>query len=322
MALALTGINAYTNDLIVPRMQDLIYESSPVFTRLHARNRERFTGGIYIRQPAMVAELNGGAAGRGEGFDISVVTTEAALLESMKLYWVNISLFGFDRMQNQEPQSVFDEIRVKMVNASQKMGKLLGTHMYLDNTVATKQLTGFPQWYDDGNLFPTIAGQTRSDIMAVGTVGGMNAYTVNLGASFTITALNVAYTQAMFGAEHPDLVVVTRNGWQLLWQSQQPLQRYTTKDNDLAKVGFENFRFNSADVVLDPLLPTGTNGVCYGMNTNFVEWWFTTNPDLYFGFTGFKPAQGSIDVAGQYLCGNQLFVPNPRTGFKVLSTRF
>ena len=45
-------------------------------------------------------------------------------------------------------------------------------------------------------------------------------------------------------------IAVTQPGWNLIWQSTQPSTRYNNTDNDLANVGFQNFKFNAADVVV------------------------------------------------------------------------
>lgn len=324
MALTLSEITAYTYTYIVPKSTDIIYKNSPVLTRLQQKNMERFSGGLQIQRPIIVGELNGDAIGRGEAMNIDFVTTDSALVENMKLYYVNISLYGFDSIQNDGDAAVFSQVETKFANASMKMAKLLGTNLYLDGQSAgrTKQLNGLVEWYDDGNGYPTVGGITRADIQAVGTVGGLNAYTQTGITSFTLSLLNNAYGQAWFGADHVDLIAATQNGWNLIWQALQPLQRYMPlqDSSDLGKAGFRVLQFNGADVVIDKYMPTGANGVMYGMNTDYVEWYFSTNPKFQYGFTGFKEVNSTIDVAGQFLVASNLVLPNPRTGFKLTSS--
>lgn len=325
MALSLTDLSAYTLQYIVPKTTDVIYLNSPVFTRLSSRNMERFAGGLQIQRPIIYNELNGDAVGRGEGFNIDYVTTDTALVNNMTVYYVNITLFGFDSMKNDGPQAIFSQVETKFQNAGLKMAKLLATNMYLDNVTAgrSKHMDGLRQWYDDGTNFASIGGINRADILPVGTVGGLNAYTNNQGGgSFTLQTLNTAYGNAWFGADHADLVVATQNGWNLIWNALQPQQRYYDTESDVATAGFQSFRFNGAEVVIDKYMPTGTNGVMYGINTKYVEWYFSTNPKFQYGFTGFKESNNTIDVAGQFLVGHDIVVPNPRSGFKILNTNF
>ena len=322
MALTLTEINAYTYQFLVRKTTDTIFLNSPVFVRLSSRNMERFQGGLYIQRPLIIGELNGDAVGRGGTFNIDFVTTDTAAVVNMKVFYVNISLYGFDSMLNDGPAAVFSQVESKFLNASLKMGKLLATNMYLDATGARAlYLDGFKVWYDDGNLFPSVGGITRSDITPNGTVGGLNAFTNTL-TSFTLPQLNTAYGNAWFGPDHVDLIPATQNGWNLIWQALQPNQRYYDTESDVATAGFQSFRFNAAEVVVDKYMPTGTNGVMFGFNTKYIEWYFSTNPKFQFGFTGFKEANNSIDVAGQFLVGSNIVVPNPRTGFKLLGTMF
>jgi hypothetical protein len=328
MALSLIDISAYTSQYIVPKSTDTIFLNSPVFTRLSSRNMERFSGGLYIQRPIIYNELNGDAIGRGDAMNIDFVTTDTALVNDLKVYYVNITLFGFDSMKNDGPAAIFSQVETKFQNASMKMAKLLATNMYLDHVTAGRQkhLDGLREWIDDGNQFPTIGGITRSDIVPVtspSTVGGLNAFTNNLGAgAFTLQTLNTAYGNAWFGADHPDLVVATQNGWNLIWNALQPQQRYYDTESDVASTGFQSFRFNGAEVVVDKYMPTGTNGVMYLLNSKYLEWYFSTNKKFQFGFTGFKESNNSLDVAGQYLVGSNIVIPNPRAFAKILSSNF
>jgi len=324
VALTLTEINSYTVPFIVPRTSDTIFKNSPVFTRLQTKQRQRFTGGTQIQRPIIVGELNGDFVNRGEAMNIDFVTTDTALVNNMKLCYVTIALYGYDSMLNDGPEAIFSQVETKFLNASMKMAKLMGTNMYLDGTSTsgrTKYLNGFSEWIDDGNLYPSVGGINRADIVPVGTVGGLNAYTATM-TSFQLQTVNSAYGQAWFGADHPDLIPSTQNGWNFIWNALQPSQRYPDPNGDMATTGFQSFRFNAADLVVDKYMPTGTSGVMFLLNTDYIEWYFSTNPKFQFGFTGFKEQVNSIDVAGEFLCGSNIVCPNPRTSAKILSTLF
>lgn len=325
MALALTEINAYTLQKIVPKTTDTIYKNSPVFTRLHTKNMERFNGCLYIQRPIIFGELNGDAVGRGQGFNIDFVQTDTALVNQMKLYYVNISLYGFDSILNDGDLAILNQVETKFLNASLKMGKLLGTNMYLDGFGArSNQIDGLQAWYDDGTNYPTIGGINRADIMPIGTVGGLNAYTATT-SSYNLQQLNTAYGNSWFGPDHVDMIAATQNGWNLTWNAMQPNQRYLDKDSDVGVAGFQALRFNASEMVIDkyaPIAAGNTLGLMLGINSSYVEWYFSTNPKFQMGWTGFKEGQNSIDVAGQFLVANNIVIPNPRTGFKLLSSQF
>ena len=336
MALSLVEVNAYTNRYIVPKSTDVIYKNSPVFTRLHTRNAERFEGGTSIVRPIIFAELNGGPFTKGANFDISFVNTDTAFVVYPKAYYTNISLYGFDDILNRGPEAAFSQVETKMLNASMKMAKMLAVDMYNDggntraagaNSSTTASLDGFEAWYDDGTNVSVVGGITRTDLAANGVISGANAYYQGSVNVFQLSTIQTAYGQAWFGSDHPDLICATQPGWNNFWNSIQPLQRYMDTESDIGKIGFQSFRFDGAEVVIDKYMPgnaAGTPGATtnfmYGLNTSYIEWYNSTNPRFQFGFTGFKEAQNTIDVAGQFLYSGDILVPNPRTGFKLNGT--
>src|SRR5580698_4339041 len=166
MALSLQELSAYVTQYIVPKTTDVIFLNSPVFTRLHSARQEKFQGGLQIQRPIIVGELNGDFVSRGGAMNIDFVTTDTALVENMTLAWVNITLYGFDAMRNDGPESVFSQVEMKFLNASMKMAKLLATNMYQSSQDPGRSnyLEGFKAWVDDGNLYPSIGGITRSDV--------------------------------------------------------------------------------------------------------------------------------------------------------------
>jgi hypothetical protein len=94
-------------------------------------------------------------------------------------------------------------------------------------------------------------------------------------------------------------------------------------DSDLAKVGIQSFQFNAADVTISKYLNDvagSTYGAILGLNTNYMELYVSANKKFQFGFTGFKEAQNTIDVSGQFMFAGNLVVPSPRTNFKLVGT--
>lgn len=316
MALTWDDITGKVNKHIVPRLVDNVYKSSPVFTRLRTRNAERFEGGTTIRHPIAYAELNGGAFQRGGTFNISYVQTDTALEVNPKFYYVNVTLFGTDNVLARGPDAAMNYVESKMVNASGKMAKLLGTDLFLDGTgvnSATINLDGFQQALDNGNTFASYAGITRSDLgVGNGTNNqGINGY-VNSLNPFTLQGVQTAYGAAWFGNEHVDLIVTTQLIWDMFWNKIQPQQRFLEESSDVAKIGFQSVRWNGASVTVDQYCPAG---YMFGLNTKYIQFWISTLAKYQFGFTGFKEAQNTDDVAGQYLFSGNLLMPAPRLFF-------
>jgi hypothetical protein len=101
------------------------------------------------------------------------------------------------------------------------------------------------------------------------------------------------------------------------------MQRYNmdASGTDVGKIGFNAFQFNASTVVVDKYIPSdNTNGVMFGLNTNYLELYSSDAKSAQFGFTGFKEAQQSLDVAGQFVWAGNLINANPRTCFKLVGT--
>ena len=311
MALTYDDLTSKTNKFIVPRMVDEVYKSSPLFTRLRSKNMERFEGGTSIRHPIMYAKLKGGPFTRGGSFDTSYVQTDTALEVNVKFYYVNVTLFGIDNVLNRGPEAAMSLVEAKMVNASGRMADLLGTDLFLDGqgTNSTSiALDGLQASVDDGSNYVSYGGITRTDISATAS-SGINSYVVNSVGTLTLGAVQTAYGSAWFGREHVDLICTTQPVWDIFWNKIQPQQRFREESSDVAKIGFQSMRYNGSSITVDQLCPTG---FMFGLNTKFIQFWITTMPKYQFGFTGWKEAQNTDDVAGQYLFGGNLLNVGPR----------
>lgn len=356
MALSLTEINAFTHQEIVPKTTDVIFKQSPLFVRLLDRQQIKFEGGTQIQRPIMFAELNGDFFGKGETFDVAYVQTDTAFVANMKFAYVNVTLYGTDDVLNRGRNSAFSQVETKFTNASLKMAKMLAQSLYKDGQSSATDVTtsggilstskafdGLLAWIDDGNngsgsyttatdatkSFTSIGGIARSDLFTTapvfgtgtstpaGGVAGANSFTERAFTDFQLKTVNNAYGNAWWGNEFPDLMLCQQNGWNRMWNSLQPNQRYMAADVDVAKVGFKSFRFNASEVTVDRYMP---DQVMLGLNTNYLEMYMSAAPKFQFGFTGFKEAQNSIDFSGQFLYSGNLMVPNPRTCFKLIGS--
>lgn len=359
MALTLSDLTAFTQQYIVERTTDVVFKQSPLFVRLINNRRMKFDGGTYIQRPIIFSELNGDWFTKGDSFNIAYVVTDTAFSVNMKTTYVNVSLFGVDDILNRGPHAAFSLVESKFANASMKMAKMLAQGMYKDGQTTLpagqtnssywlsnqKSLDGLLAWVDDGNTsggyttsgnmdksFPTVGGITRTDLFAAGqaptfnsaitpisAVQGANAFTNRAFNTFTLNDINNAYGAAWFGNDNVDLIATTQTGFNRIWNSLQPQQRYYDTQSDVGNVGFKSFRFNASEVVIDKYIPSdGTNGLMLGLNTKYIEFYLSTNRKFQFGFTGFKEAQNTIDIAGQFLFAGNLLIANPRTNFKLV----
>ena len=310
-----------TNDHITPYLTDNVYKNSPVLTRLKTKRKFEFSGGRTIMHNIMYAELKGGAYQRGQAFDTSAVETDTALQFKMKSYYVNVSIYGQDQILNRGSNAAMSFIASKMINASGKMAKLLGTNLYGDGGLgstplnSTIDLDGFTAALDDGTNYPSYGGITRSDI-ATGANNGINAYYA-APAAFSLGAVQTAFGSAWFGVEKPDMLCTTQPVWDAFWNKLQPQQRFNDETSDV-HVGFRSFFWNGAQVVVDQYLPVlAGNYAMYGLNTSYIYLYVSDIPKYQFGFSGWKEAQNTDDVAGQYFYSGNMVISAPRLMFRL-----
>jgi len=107
-------------------------------------------------------------------------------------------------------------VETKLVNASGKMAKLLGTDQFLDGQGTNSSiinLDGLQAAIDDGTTYTAYAGVTRTDI-ASGANVGINGYKAS-AATLSLAAVQTAYGATWFGNEHVDLMPTTQVVWDI-----------------------------------------------------------------------------------------------------------
>ena len=333
MALAITGVNAVTNKVIVPKLYDVVFKYSPLLIRARTKYAFKFYGGTSINEPITFKKLNGGAFARGSTVDVSWVNTETDFTVNPKYYFVNITLFGTDGVLNMGPEAALSQVEAKLANGSAAMGENLALDMYYSGLnvagVATNlgnnpsyggdssllALDGLAQWLDDGNTVTTVGSLTRTDIGTTGTPGGGNAWVLNVNGSISTTQINQAIGKTWLGPNRVDLMVSDTDTHMFIVNKLQPSQRFAREDADVVKAGFMSVNYMGADLVADNYCPAGA---LWGINSRYFQFHVSTNRLFQFGFTGFKEDQATVgDVAGQLAFAGDVMYPNPRTGFQM-----
>lgn len=315
-------VTGKTNDKIVPYLTDNVFKNSPVLTRLKSKRRFEFEGGLTIRHNVMYAPLKGSAFARGQAFDTSAVQTDTALQFNLKYYYVNVTLYGVDQVLNRGPEAAMSFVGSKMINASGTMAQLLATNLYGDGGAnggsslsSTIDLDGCAEAINVPANYPIYGGVTRTDIASAANTG-INSYYA-APTAFALSAVQTAYGASWFGQEKVDMIPTTQPVWDAMWNKLQPQQRFNDETSDV-HVGFRSFFWNGAQVVVDQYLNVlGGAYQMYGFNTNYIYLYVSTVPKYSFGFTGWKEAQSTDDVAGQYLFGGNLVFAAPRLMFNL-----
>ena len=311
-------VTGKTNDKIVPYLTDNVFKNSPVLTRLKSKRKFDFEGGLTIRHNIMYAPLKGGFYQRGQAFDTSAVQTDTALQFNLKYAYVNVTIYGIDQVLNRGTEAAMSFVGSKMINASGTMAQILATSLYGDGQGvlnSTQELDGFNAAINVPTNYAAYGGITRTDIASTANTG-INAYYA-APTAFSLGAVQTAFGASWFGQEKPDMLCTTQPVWDAFWNKLQPQQRFNDETSDV-HVGFRSFFWNGAQVVVDQYLSTlGGQYTIFGLNTSYIYLYLSTVAKYQFGFSGWKEAQNTDDVAGQYQFGGNLVVAAPRLMFNL-----
>ncbi len=197
----------------------------------------------------------------------------------------------------------------------------------------------------DGSTYASYAGITRS--ATAGTAGGqILSVPTNINGPIEYTQLENTYSQTAFGSVEANLGVTTVKGYSYIKEKFQTQQRFN--DTQDPNIGYNGLKFNSATLTKSRYVPgsylAGSSGTADPIAVTFLtessdgqitsypslavassetlfwinarspymSFYVSDDPEFGFGFTGFKPAQDNLEVAGQCLAVVQLVVNNPR----------
>src|SRR6185369_5234626 len=324
-----------------PALVDNFFQNDPFLAYAKLNLREEWNGGSLIQEDFFYSNLIGGPVGKGQEFDITEKQVEQGCQFVPKIEEVNVTLSKEDlQVFNTGPNAAFRLIDSRMTNAYMTMGANVAIGLYLNGQTGTyvKNLNGLAEICNDnttaswdGSLYSSYGGITRG-----GTVGQtLNGYVQNVNGTISYNALEESYGAVSFGNVEPNLGVTTVKGYSYIKEKFQTQQRFN--DTQDIAIGFNGLKFNSATIIKSRYCP-GSDIVTSGTTSNkiavtmlktmsggaittypalavsssetlfwinarkpFLNLYISKDPEFGFGFTGFKPAQGNLKVAGQVL---------------------
>lgn len=331
---AFDEINVSTQRNIVPGVIDNVFKNDPLMAYLKKNNLKKYEGGTNIQENFIYGSTpNGGAYAVGATFPIQIAQLEQGASFLPKFYAVPVAI-AKEQIQifNKGPEKVFSIIDARLQNAALTMSAILAIDLYNEGQSSTRalHLNGLAEALNDGtnNSWTGSAYSTYGTLTRNGTIGSalnspMTVPTANVNGPITYKTLEEGYNSVVLGDEHPNLMVTTNLGMSYVKEKFQPQWRTETQDPN---IGFNGLKFNAAMVIQSQYAP-GTAGVndanlgnynasagetLFYLNTKYFRLWVTDDPEFGFGFTGFKPAQDSLLVAGQYLFSGNLTCQSPR----------
>lgn len=327
----LTEVNVLSQKYIMPSIGDNFFKSSPTLAYIKRNRFDTWKGGEQIQTGYLYKPMKGQAISKGQTFDTSKRQTMSALLFGIKVYEVNVTEYMQDlAIFIKGPQAVMDLAKIDLGNAALTMSAMLAIALYrngqnVGGVDRTLEMNGLEEMLTNGvdatfsgATFPTYGGESRATVSpALNSPTGLVA--ANVAGAISYRILEHTYQSCVIGDEHPVMGVTTNRCMGYINESFQPQQRIDTKE---PTIGYTGIKFKDATIVQDQYCP-GADGINdpdlgnYNNSTETFWWlnpggegedanfklWFAQDPLFQFGFTGFKVAQNSLDVAGQVLAG-------------------
>jgi len=255
MPIVSTG-NSYTNlltstmEMIVPGLQDNIFDDLPLWKKLNSRGGVRKNGsGESIQYSVEYAQQTQQKS--YSGYDILDTTPHEFMMRTIynwKEYATPITISGIDKAKNSGSKTkILDLLGEKASNATSSLRDDLSVDTYGAGTE------------NDSKVIVGLQGLV-ADTPTTGTVGSLdssvytwwrNQYTNSAGsfAGGGLGYMRTMYNKCTFGSKQPDMLVTTQDVHEFYEGSLQPQARFASTDE--ADGGFITLLFKRKPVFFD-----------------------------------------------------------------------
>ena len=251
------------------RLADNVTDNTALLNRLKAHGKIMpVTGGNTILQELEYAENE--TYKRFSGYEVLNIQPsdvfDAAEFE-LRQVAVAITISRLEELKNSGKERMIPLLASRIKNAERTMMNGLSGDLYSDGTAsAGKQIDGLQAAVDT--------------TPATGTYGGINRANFDFWRNKAISGVTSANIKSMMmsmwvqlcrNSDKPDIIPCDNNMYTNYWASLQAQQRFNNPS--MARMGFTNLKFDSADVILDG----GVGGSCpanrmFMLNTNYLHW--------------------------------------------------
>ena len=250
------------------KLADSVTENTALLMKMKQRGKVRpVDGGETILQELEYEENS--TYKRYSGYEILNIQP-SEVFTAAEFQWkqaaVAVSISGLEELKNSGREKMIDLLEARISNAEKTMVNNLSADLYSDGTA------------DGGKQINGLQGLVATS-PTTGTVGGINRATWsfwrNQAASGSVSTIKAdmekLWVRLCRNRDKPDLIMADNDAYVAFWSSLQEQQRFT--DPKMAEMGFQNIRFNTAEVVLDG----GIGGdmpanQMYFLNCNFIHW--------------------------------------------------
>lgn len=329
-------VNVFTLTHIVPGVVDGVFKNDPLLAYLKSNGIKRIQGGAkggaMIQENFIYKPMLGGAYAPGSSFDLTKRRTADGATFDLKHHQVNVTEFLEDiEIYNRGPEAVFSMVEADLTNAALTMSAILAIELYQGGqSTRSLKINGLAEAISDGSTasFDGTTYSTYGNVTRSAVNSALNSKVSNVNGAVTYKVLEEAYNDVVLGAIEPSLGVTTNRGMSYIKQKFHPQLRITTQD---PKIGFTGIQFNKATILQSQYAP-GAQGVndadlgnylvsggetFFWLVPEYLRMWVSASSLFGFGFTGFKWAQDSTVVAGQYFASCNITCQSPRLMYQL-----
>jgi len=248
---------------------DNVSKNNALMSRLKKKGKiKNLDGGTEIQVPLEYAE--NGTYQRYGGYD-TLNTNASDVITSAKYDWAQVALHvvssGRELRMNSGKSAMINLVKTKKSNVLKTAANNFSVDFYSDGSLSN-QIGGLANIIQSngqgtvGGLDSAIWGFWRNKFREI---AGTNAYTKDT----ILGEMNALWMMLTRGADKPDLITFSHDLFTVFEASQQQYQRYT--DADMAKAGFESYKYKTADVIFDDNANFATNAEKgYFLNTDYL----------------------------------------------------
>lgn len=300
MAVLASTLNSFVQKEIAPTVYDEVLKHNPVLYRFY-RKKKVVGGGASLIWPILKQQKQyGGFYAGASQLPHGVEDTGAPAEVLWRHAAEDVTIPRTDILKAQSPWAKVDLVKFKFDEAIMNLRSRISVGSY--NTDASGVgLDHLLQAVDDGTDFSTYAGIAHSNAYWKCGVTGAGRVSKASAAVTSLTEIESIYSECSDGDEQPTLIVMTPKAEQFIWGQLQALQRFT-RDDEMTKAGFENFKFNRAVCVTDRNIIgasswTASMGGILVLNENWID--FVCHEDEDFAIDPIipgTPAERSINT--------------------------
>lgn len=248
---------------------DNVSKNNALMNRLKKKGKIRtLDGGTEIQVPLEYAE--NGTYQRYGGYD-TLNTNASDIVTSAKFDWSQVALHvvssGRELRMNSGKSQMINLVKTKKANVLKTAANNFSVDFFSDGSLS----------YQIGGLANLVQSNGQGTVGGIDSatwtfwrnkfreISGSNAYTKDT----ILGEMNALWMALTRGADKPDLIVFSHDFFSVYEASQQQFQRY--QDADMAKAGFESYKYKTADVIFDDNANFATNAEKgYFLNTDYL----------------------------------------------------